>query len=173
MREDRRIIRTRRALVDAFNHLVFNRRPLRVGDIVRQAKVGRSTFYDHYSGAEALHLEALRRPFGPLADAAAGKGDEALLTHILAHFWDYRQQARRSLGDKAERLLAQMVEERLAAAGRLRMPRPLAARQLASAALSPITAWLKGEATCTAEVLAHSICATGRAMTETLATGES
>ena len=170
MRNDRRVERTRRALVDAFNHLVLNRRPIGVSDIVRQAGVGRSTFYDHYSGAEELHLEALKRPFGPLADAAAGKGEEARLTHILAHFWDYRQRARRSFGDRAERLLAQMVEERLP--DRLRMPRRLAARQLAGAALSPVTAWLNGEAPCAAETLARSICATGKAMAEALATDE-
>ena len=167
MRQDRRVERTRRALLDAFNQLVLDRQRFGVRDIVRQARVGRSTFYDHYSGAEALHLEALKRPLGALADAAAGKGDEAQLTHILGHFWDYRQRARQSLGPLAERLLALMVEERLRDRD-LSIPPALAARQLAGAALAPVTAWLRGEAPCTADALARSLCAAGQALAEAL-----
>ena len=75
-RHDRRATRTRKALVDAFGHLVQHRRrgPIRVAEIVAQARVGRSTFYDHYSSAEEISLDALSRPFGALADAAAGRG---------------------------------------------------------------------------------------------------
>jgi AcrR family transcriptional regulator len=170
MKQDRRVTRTRRSLVEAFNSLVLDRargsKPIRVGDIVSRAKVGRSTFYDHYPSAEALHMEALARPFGTLADAAAGQGDEARLTHLLIHLWDNRARARRTLGGRtgghAERLLASMVEERLDGSP-LTFPSRLAAVQLAQSALAPVKSWLMGEAPCDPAHLALAICRMGRA----------
>lgn len=166
---DKRVRRTRDALLEAFNRLVLDRKTkdIRVGDIVAEANVGRSTFYDHYPSAEALHLDALRRPFAQLADAAAGRGDEAMLTHIFAHFWEYRQRARRSLGKRSERLLVEMVEERLGNT-ELCIARPLAARQLAAAAHGTVTAWLSGAAPCSPAALARAICRSGTAQVEAL-----
>ena len=167
--------RTRAALVEAFNHLLMQRqrRKIRVADIVAQAEVGRSTFYEHYSGAEAIHLEALARPFAPFADAAAGAGDEAGLARLLAHFWENRQRGRETLsgrlGEKAARLLADLVEQRLAARGaETVIARRLAAVQLAEAALAPVRAWISGEAACAPEALAASLCRTGRELVEAL-----
>jgi len=41
-RQDRRTARTRSALIEAFNHLILNRRPkkIRVSDIIAHANVG-------------------------------------------------------------------------------------------------------------------------------------
>ncbi len=166
---DRRVRRTRTALIDAFDHLVLNHRnrDIRVGDIVEQAKVGRSTFYDHYSSAEALHLDALRRPFSALADAAAGRGNEAALTPILSHFWEYRQLARSSLGERTQRLLSQMVEELICEADLCVAP-PIVARQLAASAHAAVVSWLSGEAPCTPAALARAICRSGEAQVRAL-----
>lgn len=166
---DARVRRTRGLLLDAFNLLVLTRRKrdIRVADIVNQARVGRSTFYDHYPSAEALHLEALKRPFGPLAEAAAGRGGEAALAHILAHFWEYRSRARRTFSARTEGLLAAMVEERLAGA-ELTISRRLAARQLAAAAHAPILAWLSGQAPARPGELARAICRSGEAQLRAL-----
>ena len=172
--DDRRTRRTRTALVDAFNHLVLNRRQprIRVSDIIAQADVGRSTFYEHYSNADALLLEALSRPFAILADAAAGRGDPERLAFLLTHFWENRRRARETLagqvGDKARRLLADMVEARLDGQA-LAVPLRLASLQLAEAALAPIKAWVAGEAPCSAQTLAASLCRTGERLVEALA----
>ena len=163
--QDRRVRRTRSALLEAFNYLLLNRRRdrIRVSDIVERANVGRSTFYEHYGSADDLHMEALSRPFAILADAAAGEGDPERLKHLLDHFWENRQRARATFagrtGEKAVRLLTEMVEARLwNRQVELALPRRLAALQLALAALGPIRGWVGGEAPCTAAVLAHSIC---------------
>lgn len=163
-RRDRRIARTRAALLDAFNHLVLVRRQrrIRVADIVEEANVGRSTFYEHYSGADALFLDALSHPFAILADALASGGDPAKLAFLLEHFWENRAKARETftgrLDARVSRLLATMVEERLAAAGaEFAVPLRLASLQLAEAALAPIRAWIMGAAPCTPEALAGAI----------------
>lgn len=167
---DRRVSRTRAALIGAYNRLILSRRRnIRVADIVAEANVGRSTFYEHYQGADDIHLQALARPFATLADAAAGDGDVAALTGLLAHFWENRQLARDSImgrmQDKVTRLLATMVEERIAAAGdTTAIPLKLAALQLAEAALAPVRGWVTAEAPCSAEALAAAICGAGRAL---------
>ena len=143
---------------------------IRVADIVAQANVGRSTFYEHYSGAEAIHLEALARPFAPLADAAAGAGDEGAGAPARPFLGEpaARRRASGRLGESA-RLLADLVEERLAARGaETVIARRLAAVQLAEAALAPLRAWISGEAACAPEALAASLCRTGRALAAAL-----
>lgn len=175
--QNRRATRTRTALVEAFGHLVQHRRkgPIRVAEIVAQARVGRSTFYDHYSSAEEISLDALSRPFAVLADAAAGQGDPAALTALLAHFWENRQRAREMfvsgrMREKAARLLADMVAERLGEADvPPAIPLPLASLQLAEAALAPVLAWMRGEAPATPEALARSLCRGGAALGNALA----
>ena len=164
--------RTRGAIVDAFNRLVLERRMRRIQarDVAAEAGVGRSTFYDHFSSAEQLRLEALAVPFAILAEVAVGRGDPDAVERLLDHFWEYRAGAREYFsgraGDRAQRLLADMVEQRLA--GELALAPRLAARQLADAALSPVRAWLLGEASATPAALATSICASGAALASAL-----
>jgi len=170
---DPRSRRTRAALIGAFNRLFLGRRRgrVRVGEIVAEADVGRSTFYEHYSGADEIHLEAFRRPLAALADAAAGRGDAQALEHLLAHFWANRQRARESLsgrfGERASRLLAEMVEERLTGTP-LSVPATLAARTLGDAALAPLRPWLSGEVPAAAEQLAAAILKAGERLREAL-----
>jgi AcrR family transcriptional regulator len=175
-RQDRRVTRTRAALVEAFGHLVRHRGKgrIRVAEIVALARVGRSTFYDHYSSAEEISLDALSRPFALLADAAAGRGDPAALTGLLAHFWENRRRARDMfdsgrMREKAARLLAGMVADRLGRADvRPAIALPLASLQLAEAALAPVLAWMRGDAPATPEALARSLCRGGAALLEAL-----
>jgi AcrR family transcriptional regulator len=169
-RLDRRARRTAGALLGAYNRLFLaaggRARPT-VAEIVAEADVGRSTFYEHHGSADALFLEALKRPFAPLADAAAGRGDPAALTPFLSHFWDQRARARDALAGRLRprvaELFADMVEERLDGTALILPPR-LAARTLAEAALAPLTAWLLGEAPASAAELAVAICRNGEAL---------
>ncbi len=166
---DRRVQRTRNALVGAFNALVLGGRRGRIGvaEVVQGAGVGRSTFYDHYSGVEALHLDALRGPLSLLAEAAVGEGDEAALGRLLDHFWEFRHRARESFGEPAERLLAGLIEDRLGARS-LTVPTRIAARQLAAGVLATVRVWVKGEAWCPADELAAAIHRSGRAQVAAL-----
>lgn len=166
-RMDRRTARTRKALLDAFDELVLKDRKMdiRVADIVERANVGRSTFYEHYSSAADLHMQALARPMSILADAIIGKGDREALRWLLEHFWENRQRARATLGfpgrEQVARLLAGMLEERLSGLNAApALPMRLALRHLAEAPLALIAAWVSGEASCSAGALADAICKT-------------
>ena len=170
---DSRARRTRAALRDAFNTLFLSRRRRRISaaDLIAEAKVGRSTFYDHYSSPDELLLEALQRPFATLADTACGRGDPAATLWLVEHFWENRQRAR-DLFDNAQmqgrvsRLLAAMVAERLDAP--LALPVELAAVQMAEAALAPLRAWVRGEAPSPPGAIADSLCRTGAALRNAL-----
>jgi hypothetical protein len=66
-------------------------------------------------------------------------------------------------------LLAEMIAERLAANGvEPMLPMPIAAGQLAAAALSPLRSWMRAEAPCTPDALAASLCRSGAALTTAL-----
>lgn len=172
--EDRRITRTRTALIGAFNHLVLikrRQRGIKAAEIIAEANVGRSTFYDHYSSADAVMLEAIRHPFGILADALTGKGSAASLTPLLEHFWENRQLARDMLvrlDAPVKRVLTEMIEERIGTRP-LIIPTRLAAMQIAESALAPISGWVTAEAPCAAETLARAIWRCGAAMLASLA----
>jgi AcrR family transcriptional regulator len=167
--KDRRTRRTRAAVLDAFTELFLNRRrPIRAKDLLAGAGVGRSTFYEHYSGPDEVLLEALRQPFAILADTAAGQGGQAATLSLVGHFWENRARARElfdnpRMRDRVSRLLAELVAERLADVALL-LPCDLAATQLAEAALAPLRAWVRGEAPATAAAMAESLCRTGRAL---------
>ena len=168
-RLDPRAARTRRALAGAFGRLFLSggRRPVAAAEIAAEADVGRSTFYEHYPSADALYLEALKRPLAGLADAAAGRGDPAALEPLLAHFWEQRRHARETLAGplrpRVGSLFADLVEERLEGASLSIAPR-LAARMLSEAALAPLSAWLAGEAPSSPAALAAALCRSGAAL---------
>lgn len=170
----RRSARTREALVEAHNRLVLEggRRKLKVADIIEEAGVGRSTFYDHYASADDIHLQALARPLAMLADAAVGQGEPERLANLLRHFWDNRARARETIagrqGQRVDRLLAELVAQRLDAES-CGLPVPLAAAQLAATAFAPVKAWLRAAAPCDAQMLARAICEAGAAKEKALA----
>lgn len=174
-RQDRRSERTREALVEAHNRLVLGHRRTRigVGEIIAEAGVGRSTFYDHYRSAEDIHLQALARPLAMLADAAVGRGDRAQLANLLRHFWDNRARARDTIagrsGARVDRLIAGLVAERLD--DLYVVPPRLAASQLGALAFAPLKAWLLAAAPCDADALARSICDAGAAAERALRAG--
>jgi AcrR family transcriptional regulator len=150
---DRRVRRTRRALIEAFNTLVLSRRyeDIRVEDITEAADVGRSTFYEHYAGRDDLHLEAIAHPLSILADAAAGAGDAERLTWLMEHFWENRERGRAifngPMAGPIARLLSEQIEERLAdRAPEAGLPLRLAATQMADDHLGLVRAWIAGEA---------------------------
>jgi AcrR family transcriptional regulator len=177
---DRRVARTRAALKSAFNTLFLERGydGFSVGDIAARADVGRSTFYEHYAGKDAILGEAITPLLLILAEAGTTAEPDPRVTFVVQHFWDQRRRALAMTTGGAwtviSRLLAELIEVRLNKAGRARrdlpaLPRPLAASLLARAQLGLIEEWLAGHKRCSAQVLAQALHTTTRAVAEALA----
>lgn len=173
MREGRHS-RTRTRVIEAYNQLVFDKTPLpiRVGQIVDKAGIGRSTFYDHFRSAEAVHLAALARPLSHLAAPAAGTGQVEHLQWLLEHFWANRPRARETIAgpgrDRVTRLLADLISERVTFDERAAIPSRLAAMQLAEALLGSIRVWILGQVAASPEALARSLFDSAAAIRQSL-----
>jgi AcrR family transcriptional regulator len=165
---DRRIEKTRRALLGAFAG-VIQQHPyenVSVTHIASLAQVSRSTFYQHFSGKDGILAASIAGPFSVLSATVGAADNTAGLVQLLEHFWNQRDLARVLLLGPARRktvaVLVALVEKRLIAlhlgrSGALILPRRLAAAQLAEGLLAPVTAWLMGESRCAPRVLAPAL----------------
>jgi AcrR family transcriptional regulator len=167
-RPDRRVEKTRGALLSAFRDLVLENRyeQVSVADIAARAQVSRSTLYEHFAGKDALLAGSIATPFSVLADVLRPKQNSSRVELLLDHFWSNRPLARAiflgAARRKAVAVLVNRVQEVLAADGLSRrgaliLPARLAAVQLAEMLLAPVIAWLMGESRCTSRVLAESL----------------
>lgn len=134
----------REAVQQAFVALLFQQRyrAIRVGDIIALAGIGRSTFYNHFTGKDAVLLAAIERILVTLAEAATGRSHAAELTAVLAHVWDQRATGRLiftpELLPRLQRKLAALIEERMTT------PDPMAATGLAAGQLAMLQLWVTG-----------------------------
>jgi AcrR family transcriptional regulator len=171
---DKRTQKTRQALLGAFFGLVLERRydEIKVADILERAGVGRSTFYEHFSSKDAILASSLKGPFEVLADSTRRPDNTSQLTALLEHFWENRALARGifqgAVRRKTTAVLVGLIEQRMKIDGvdkavALIIPLRLAAIQLAEGMLAPTTAWLTGEARCSANVLAEALRRTSTA----------
>jgi AcrR family transcriptional regulator len=166
----------RARIIAAFNAMVLKRQrgPFRVGMIIRHAGVARSTFYDHFASEAALQLTAIEAPFASIADALTGRGEREQLIGWLAHFWDYRQQARPLLTGaertRIERAFVALLLERLSAgvAGDASPSTHLAAIQIAAATLASLEQWLSGRLSYSPEALADQLVIAADAIRRTV-----
>ena len=170
---DRRIQRTRRALVSAFIELVLTQgyEGLTAEAITRKANVGRSTFYLHYANKAALLAESIRNPSSRLAACVGGNVTPLQLLPLLEHFREQRRVNRTFFADPIRSLwvksLAALIEPRLAArTGGMRpeFPRPLVALMIAEMQIALITHWLTGRSPLKADLIAEALMSNTHAM---------
>lgn len=162
---DRRTQRTRKAISDAFLALLFSRRysAIRTADVIEAARIGRSTFYEHFRNKDDVLVAVIEPLFTPLADAAAGRGNVGALWFMLDHVWEQRAAARMlfepPLALKLQRKLAAMIEARLPDAAEGAAPPSLVAMGAAAGMLAMLRMWLAGEVACPSETLARRLVA--------------
>ena len=146
---NRRVDKTRDALLTAFRHLLLNGTydAITVSDLIKSANVGRSTFYEHFENKEAL----LRQSFSPLleilATAVAERPKTAAIRSVVEHFWENRRLARALFAGPARDLsaqyLAEFIDGHLRREGTARsLPVPLKARHIAESQLGLLRAWV-------------------------------
>jgi len=177
---DRRTERTRQALDDAFVKLMFERgyELLSVADIIEAANVGRSTFYEHYTGKEELLRQTVTRPFTKLASLVGGAVTVAELVALLEHFLEHGKLTRTLMNGSTRplmvRCLAEMMEPRLAAllrrhpgAATPMLPEAMIVTQVAESQIALIAQWLTARA-CRTEALAEALQVQTQAILVTL-----
>ncbi len=160
---DRRVRRTRAAILKAFGGLVLERAysRIQVRDILERAKVGRSTFYEHYRNKDDVLRQALSGLFSVLSESVASDTMATHLPVVIDHFWQNRRLARGLLNgsarDVVSRLLTDLVQEAITSrpgADQLVLPIRLVAAQIAGAQLALITEWLSSRPPCSAALVA-------------------
>jgi AcrR family transcriptional regulator len=170
---DRRVQRTRGALMSAFIELVLTRgyEALTAADISRKANVGRSTFYLHYASKAALLKESMRNPSNQMAACVDGNLTPHQLVPLLDHFREQRTVNRTFFADPIRslwvKILADLIEPRLAArtgGSRSDLPRSLVALMIAEMQIALITHWLTYRSALKAELIAATLIANTRAM---------
>jgi len=157
---DRRVERSRAALLSAFNRLILERGfdSLTAAEVADAANVGRSTFYAHYTSLADLLSVAIGPILTPLANAAVR--EEPQLTAMLDHVWENRVMARKLLaGDNRRQLvqlLASKIEALLAKPAQADAPiAGLTALRIAGGQLAVLEYWLSGRAAGTAADIAR------------------
>jgi AcrR family transcriptional regulator len=166
------------AILRAFAELIGTRQydEISVGEIIARAAVSRSTFYEHYGGKQDLLTRSIAGPFKILADVIVGAA-QPNLEPLLEHFWSNRGFGRGvllgSVRPRAANVLVVQIEYRLKrreteSRARYRLPRRLMAWQLAETMLGLITAWLAGEARCSASELADALSRSSHALLEAM-----
>lgn len=160
---------TRARLVSVFNRLLLEGsapRP-RVAEVIREAGIARSTFYDHFDGVEALFDESLSMLLGRLADLLPESSNEAALEQLLSHVWDNRAKGRELFfgpsSERAESLLARLFERRLQEGPDRRLIAILAAGMVTAA----LQGWLTGRIAASPEQLAMRLSLSARRLIET------
>ncbi len=157
------------AIVEAFSRLVLSRRTSKppVADLLAEADVARSTFYEHFDGRDAVLIEALEAPLALLADAATRAVDDARLVALLDHF----RENRRGAADLLSGPLAARVRRRLAEFIATRLPAEERdfSIDLANQILGQIRLWLEGETRYPAEKLAALLIAGAASLRAALA----
>lgn len=169
---DPRKLKTRADLLQAFFGLVLDRRyhEIAIGDVLVASGVAKSTFYEHFAGKDALLAASLEGPLAVLVGLVDGTSSASDAERILQHFHDYGTVVRSLLKGPAFRVvrgeLVRRVEARLdrGVKARMRIPPRIAACSIADAILSPIVAWLDGEAACTTGELALALEAAVRGL---------
>jgi AcrR family transcriptional regulator len=153
---DRRSARTQTCILAAFRELVFARGygTVTVSDIVEQANIGRSTFYEHYDNKDDLFRQSLHPIVTVLADAIFEDCDRSRLELVMEHFAEQREfVAAVAAGGTARAVMTKYLQEELEtrlARGHKgertgSLPMRLTAAQIAATQWGLVLAWLSSE----------------------------
>lgn len=152
-------IATRARLVAVFNQLLLEDEAPRpkVAQIIAEANISRSTFYDYFDGVEELFNESLAGLLGGIAKALLEPDHPRELAWYFDHIWQNRSRARDMLsgvrGERAEALLARQFERHLAD----RANGKLLAILAAGTVMAALRNWVRGSVAGSPEILAGKI----------------
>ena len=162
-------------MTSAFNRLILERgyEAISVADVAELANVGRSTFYEHFSGLDDLLAQSLSGHLAVLAGASLGPEPDPMMTRVLRHFWEQRKVAGALLGGGAQRVVCALLSKQFEAALETQWPirpggpayrRKLVAIQLAAGQLAVLGAWVSGRLSASTEEIAETLRTSCRAV---------
>jgi AcrR family transcriptional regulator len=157
---------TRTQILATFNRLMLegeHSRP-KVAEIVAEAGVARSTFYDHFDGVEALFDESLSMLLSQVAQCLVGHHGHGDMVWLMEHIHEYRERGREMLsGPSAERtetLLARLLMRELEGRPDARFHAIL----IAGTVMAALGAWVTGKLSASPAMLAQRLVATAQAI---------
>lgn len=157
---------TRAAILATFNRLLLesqSSRP-RVAEIVAEAGVARSTFYDHFEGVEALFDESLSMLLGQVAQCLVGYRSQGDMVWLMEHIHDNRERGREMLAgpgaERTETLLARLLMRELEG----RKDARLHAILVAGMVMAALGAWVTGRLSSSPAALAERLFSTAQAI---------
>lgn len=111
--QDRRITKTRKAIYQAFLHLLNQKdyETITVQEIIDLADVGRSTFYSHYESKELLLDELCQKLFHHLFERDEHLSPKDYLAHIFQHFKKNQDHVSSLLLSKNDYFIRQLRKE--------------------------------------------------------------
>ena len=171
---DRRVRRTRSAIVSAFNRLILERgyASLTTGDVAAAADVGRSTFYEHFRGIDDLMAQTLGAVLAPLASGCFEPHPPQEAHRLVEHVWENRRLAHILLKGEAQPIVLRSLTAQFEAILTHVLTDPgakpilapdLIALQLAASQLALLGAWVSGRSGHSAQEIAAALHASGRA----------
>jgi AcrR family transcriptional regulator len=164
--------KTQRQIKSAFTRLVFANgfENVSVLEVVAEAKVARSTFYEHFSGKEDLLRAAMANLFEVMAECVQSDTQPAELNRVLGHLWENRRLTDAIFSGAPRVILARAHGERIETHLRdmnqgkpLALSYRLAAIHLAEGQMALVENWLRGRAYCETTKLAHALHKSSRA----------
>ena len=169
--QDRRVKRSRAALLAAFNRLFLNQAyaTLTLAEVATAADVGRSTAYSHFRSLDDLLAQSMIPVLAPLAETCVEAAPTPALDGVVAHFWDNRRLAQKLLAGESYPVVLRCLAERLEAVligsgARLELSAALLAKQIAAAELALLAGWLTGRSGHDAAEIARALHASSRAV---------
>jgi AcrR family transcriptional regulator len=157
---------TRAQIFATFNRLMLesqNSRP-KVAEIVAEAGVARSTFYDYFDGVEALFDESLSMLLGQVAQCLVGRRSRGDMVWLMEHIHENRERGREMLtgpgAERTEALLARLLMRELEGHEEARLHAIL----IAGTVMAALGAWVSGKLSAPPQMLAERLVSAAQAI---------
>lgn len=162
-----RVSGTEAAIIDAFIGLALERRydAIRVADLIARAGIGKSTFYEHFRGKDAVLLAAMQPILLALATAASGRAARSYIRSVVEHLWERRSVGRPIMDSTTAPIIQRCLADAIAARGVGEdgvTNAALIAVGIASAQLAMLRYWLGGRVAATIDEMTDQLIACAR-----------
>jgi AcrR family transcriptional regulator len=161
---DPRTKRTRNAILWAFYEVMLQDGfdAASPAKIAARAKVGRSTFYQHFRGRDELLAHSFRGQMDELAKFSVQLEINERMQKLLEHFWQNRNMARTLLTGRSGAAITNVLAGSFARALGSSPAKPMQAQSinatyLAAGHIATLREWLTGQLPLSAEDLANAL----------------